>query len=80
MHHRNKNDIMDPMKLPSDQLRDAINRCGLNRNQLAIRSGVTPATLSRFVNHKNKLTLDAVDRLAAVLPIKITVGKPGKGK
>jgi transcriptional regulator with XRE-family HTH domain len=55
----------------SDQLRRAINNCGMTRYQIAKRTGVSEATLSRFMSGQRGLTLKAVDKLAALLAWKL---------
>jgi transcriptional regulator with XRE-family HTH domain len=60
----------------SDQLRRAINNCGMTRYQIAKRTGISQATLSRFMSGQRGLTLGAVDKLAALLTWKLE----GKGR
>jgi len=60
----------------SDQLRRAINNCGMTRYQIAKRTGVSEATLSRFMSGQRGLTLKAVDKLAVLLAWKLE----GKGR
>lgn len=60
----------------SDQLRAAIQRSGLSRYKIWKRSGVDQAALSRFVNRKQSLTLDATDALAPVLGLELTSNPP----
>ena len=55
----------------SEQLRRAINSCGLTRYQLAKRTGISEATLSRFMSGQRGLTLKVVDKLADVLEWKL---------
>jgi transcriptional regulator with XRE-family HTH domain len=55
----------------SEQLRRAINGCGLTRYQLAKRTGISEATLSRFMSGQRGLTLKAVDKLADLLEWKL---------
>jgi transcriptional regulator with XRE-family HTH domain len=51
-------------------LRQAIVRCGLTRYEIAKRSGVSQATLSRFVAG-GSLKLESVDRLIDVLGLEV---------
>lgn len=51
----------------SGELLRAIRECGLSQYEIAKRSGVDPAALSRFVSSQRTLTLPAVDKLADVL-------------
>jgi transcriptional regulator with XRE-family HTH domain len=55
----------------SDQLRHILNKCGLSRYEIAKRSGVDEAALSRFVNGRRGLTTDTLDRLAEVLDLEL---------
>ena len=55
----------------SDQLRRAINGCGMTRYQIAKRTGISEATLSRFMSGQRGLTLKAVDKLAVLLAWKL---------
>ena len=51
-------------KLISDQLRDAIERCGKTRYRISMESGVSQAQLSRFFNDPNvHLSLANIDKL-----------------
>ena len=73
------------MMKPSDQVRQAIAESKLTRYRIAQLSGVPQSTLSKFINGKGGLTLDTVDRLAAVLRLSVvaesdaTAARP-KGK
>ena len=55
----------------SDQLRRAIEESGLTRYEIWKRSGVDQGALSRFMNDKQSLTLDMVDKLADVLDLEL---------
>jgi transcriptional regulator with XRE-family HTH domain len=55
----------------SEQLRRAIGGCGLTRYQLSKRTGISEATLSRFMSGQRGLTLKAVDKLADLLEWKL---------
>jgi transcriptional regulator with XRE-family HTH domain len=55
----------------SEQLRRAIGSCGLTRYQLSKRTGISEATLSRFMSGQRGLTLKAVDKLADLLEWKL---------
>ncbi len=63
------------MKL-SDQIRRAIETCGQTRYAIAKVTGVSEATLSRFVNGERGLPMKTLDRLADYLDLRISV----KGK
>jgi transcriptional regulator with XRE-family HTH domain len=61
------------------EIRNAIERSGISRYEIAKRSGVSQGVLSRFVNEKGSLTLDAIEALAPLLGITITAGAKKKG-
>ncbi len=70
----------------TEQLRKAIEHCGVTRYRIAKETGVRAETLCRFVNGQRGLTMEALDTLAQYLglelrPIgKTTAGKETKGK
>ena len=59
-------------KVFSENLKDLILTCGLSRWEIARRSGVSEAALSRFVNNLRGLTTDTVDRIVPVIGLKFT--------
>jgi plasmid maintenance system antidote protein VapI len=63
----------------SDQLRRAIEESGLTRYEIWKRSGVDQGALSRFINNKQSLTLEMVDKLADVLGLEL-VSNTSKAK
>jgi len=56
----------------SDQLRQIIAASELSRNQICKAAGIDPAHLHRFVHGTGRLTNDTIDRLAAVLGLRLT--------
>jgi len=66
--------------MPSEQVKAIIERCGVSRNELARRSGLSASVLSRFANGHFTLTLRNLDKLARVLPLAIKAGKLKGGK
>ena len=67
---------MKPMKRKkpptfSDQLRRIIAECGLSRYEIARRSGVDKAALSRFAHGERGLTTETLDRLAEALGLEL---------
>jgi ribosome-binding protein aMBF1 (putative translation factor) len=56
----------------SDTVRQAIEASGLSLAELARRSGVSPAQLSRFLRGERSLTLETLDPLAKVLGLELT--------
>jgi hypothetical protein len=59
-----------------EQLRDAVNRCGQNRNVISLETGIPPSTLSRFVKNQLPLRGENVDKLCRHLGLTLTP-KPG---
>ncbi len=53
-------------------LRKLILTCGLSRYEIARQSGVTEASLSRFVNGRTGLTTACIDKLAPVIGLKVS--------
>ena len=66
----------------TQQLQQLILQCGMTRYELAQKSGVAEAVLSRFMAGKRGMTTDTLDRLAPVLGLRITANPkpPHKGK
>lgn len=68
----------------SDQLKDAILNCGQTRYRIAQETGITEATLSKFIHGRHGLSLETVDTLGEYLGLQLVVSKPGhnatKGK
>ena len=62
-----------PVKRPSitDSLREAINASGVSCYQLAADSSLDVSSILRFKNGDRSLTLESVDRLAAVLGLRL---------
>jgi transcriptional regulator with XRE-family HTH domain len=63
----------------SDQIRRAILDAEISQYRLATEARVDPGHLSRFVNGKGRLGLDAIDRIADVLGLEIRVRHRRKG-
>ena len=64
---------------PSDQVRKAIADCGMSRYAIAKATGITQATLSRFMAGRVAITLDTLDALADLLELDVvTRGKHGR--
>ena len=59
------------MKL-SDQVRHAIETCGQTRYAIAKATGISEATLSRFVSGDRGLPMKTLDLLADYLDLNIT--------
>jgi transcriptional regulator with XRE-family HTH domain len=63
-----------------DQLRRILTESGLSRYEIAKRSGVDEAALSRFANKRRGLTTDTVDRLVEALELELVTKKRAKRK
>ncbi|HWB10094.1 MAG TPA: helix-turn-helix transcriptional regulator [Pirellulales bacterium] len=70
-----------PKKL-TDQLRQAIDHCGLTRYEIAKQTGIDESALAKFYNGHRGLSMDALNALGEFLQLTINMGwKPGqKGK
>jgi hypothetical protein len=56
----------------SAQLREIIEAWPESRYRISLETGISQATLSRFVNGKRGLPMDAVDTLSLYLELKLT--------
>jgi transcriptional regulator with XRE-family HTH domain len=65
----------------SEQLRRAVDTCGQTRYAIAKATGISEATLSRFMSGERGLPMKTLDTLADYLDVNITIGKgrPKKG-
>ncbi len=59
----------------SDQVRQAVDDCGMTRYAIWKATGIDQATLSRFVAGERRLSMDSLDRLADLLDLNITTGR-----
>ena len=62
------------MKL-SEQIRQAVLTCGQTRYAIAKATGISQATLSRFVNGERGLPMATLDTLADYLDLRIKAPK-----
>ncbi|MCC7085287.1 MAG: helix-turn-helix transcriptional regulator [Pirellulales bacterium] len=71
-----------PSKFVSDQLRQAIDDCGLTRYRIAQETGISETALALFYNGQRGLSMEALNALGEFLQLTITLGrKPDrKGK
>ncbi len=60
----------------SDQVRAAINNCGLSRYAVSKITGVSEGMLSRFVAGQTDMTLRTLDRLASTIGVRVVVTQP----
>lgn len=65
--------------LLTDQLRQAIDDCGLTRYRIAKETGVSESALAQFYNGRRGLSMEAMNALGKFLDLRITLGrKPDK--
>ncbi len=65
-------------KLLSDQIRDAVRKSGLSGYRICEKTGIEPASLSRFLSGERGMSLASLDKLAALLRLKIVVERKRK--
>jgi len=59
------------MKKLSDQLREAIDKAGVSRYEIAKQTGVSETTLCRFVSGERGISVDAMDAIGQYLGLSI---------
>ena len=65
--------------LMTDQLRQAIDDCGMTRYEIAKQTGIDESALAKFYNGHRGLSMRALNALGKFLQLKITLGrKPEK--
>ena len=64
----------------SDQVRRAVEESEMSRYRISKKTGIDQSNLSRFVHGEVGLSMEALDRLADVLGLNITVGRTRRGK
>ncbi|MGE3316520.1 MAG: helix-turn-helix domain-containing protein [Planctomycetaceae bacterium] len=66
-------------KLLTDQLRQAIDKCGLTRYQIAKETGIDESALAKFYNGHRGLSMSALNALGKCLELTIVMRrKPSK--
>jgi hypothetical protein len=68
-----------PMKL-TDQLRQAIEDCGLTRYEIAKQTGIDESALAKFYNGHRGLSMKALNALGEFLQLKVTLGRKSEQK
>jgi transcriptional regulator with XRE-family HTH domain len=63
-----------PEKL-TDQLRRAIDNCGLTRYEIAKQTGIDESALAKFYNGHRGLSMDALNALGEFLQLTIHLGR-----
>ena len=64
----------------SEQLKTAILNCGQTRYRIAQETGITEATLSKFIHGHHGLSQETVDVLGEYLNLRLAVDSQRKGK
>jgi transcriptional regulator with XRE-family HTH domain len=67
----------------SEQLRELIDASGRSRYSICKATGIAEPAMSRFMNGKGGLSLEAIDKVADLLGLTLTASKPApksKGK
>jgi transcriptional regulator with XRE-family HTH domain len=59
----------------SDQIRACIESSDLSRYELAKRTGVTQASLSRFMSGQTALSVDSIEKLAPIFGLELVLKK-----
>lgn len=59
----------------SDQIRRAIDGCGMTRYAISKATGIEQSALSRFMSGERGLPMKTLDRLADFLDLNITTGR-----
>lgn len=67
-------------KMVSEQLRQAIDDCGMTRYRIAQETGISEATLSKFYLGQRGLSMKALDRLGECLQLTINLGRKPDSK
>ncbi len=63
------------IKKLTDQLRQAIDDCGLTRYEIAKQTGIDESALAKFYNGHRGLSMEALNALGEHLELKIILGK-----
>jgi len=61
-----------PLKV-SDQLREAIDRCGMTWYGIGKATGIDHATLSRFRHGQGGLSFEALDAIGELIRLKVAI-------
>jgi transcriptional regulator with XRE-family HTH domain len=59
----------------SEQVRAAIDRCGLTRYAIGKATGIDQGTLSRFMSGKGGLSTEALDAIGELIDLRVTIPK-----
>ncbi len=64
----------------TDEIRQAVEGCGLSRYRICQQLGVAQSTMSRFMAGSTVLSLRNLDALAELLNLHLTAARPRKKK
>lgn len=64
----------------TDQLRQAIDDCGLTRYEIARQTGIDESALAKFYNGHRGLSMEALNALGEFLQLTIHLGREPKPK
>ena len=64
----------------TDQLRQAIDDCGLTRYEIAKKTGIDESALAKFYNGHRGLSMEALNALGAFLQLTIIMGLKPENK
>ena len=64
----------------SDQLREAIVLSGRTQLEISMAAKIDPGLLCRFLTGRSGFSMDSLDRLAAVLGLRLAPTKKAKGR
>jgi transcriptional regulator with XRE-family HTH domain len=62
----------------SDQIRRAVDTCGLSRYRISKVMGVAESTMSRFMSGQGGLSMENLDALAELIGLDIATGRRQK--
>jgi transcriptional regulator with XRE-family HTH domain len=72
--------VKKPPKELADQLRQAIDDCGLTRYEIAKRTGIDQSALGKFYNGQRGMNLKAAGKLCEYLGLRLTAERPARGR
>jgi DNA transposition AAA+ family ATPase len=64
----------------TDQLRQAIDDCGLTRYEIAKQTGIDESALAKFYNGQRGVSMKALNTLGEFLELKIVMGRKPERK
>lgn len=71
--------VKKPLSL-SQQIRNAVDDSAMSRYRIAVLAGIDHSQFSGFMSGKRGLGHEALDRLAAVLHLRVVADKERKGR